>query len=172
MFPENFYWYFITALIPLIVGFIWYNEKVFGTAWMKTNGFTKESLEGGNMAMIFGLSFIFGVLISFTMAGITIHQGGVAQTMMTTSESLAPGSPGAQEFNALMAKYGGNHRNFGHGALHGFFFSLFFVFPVIAINAMFERRGWKYIWIHVGYWTVCLTIIGAILCKMLSWAPL
>ena len=34
----------IAAIVPLIVGSIWYNPKVFGSAWMNVNGFyEKES---------------------------------------------------------------------------------------------------------------------------------
>jgi hypothetical protein len=36
--------------------------------------------------------------------------------------------------------------------------------PVIAINGMFERKSWKYILINGLYWTVSLTIMGAIVC--------
>jgi len=25
----------LAALIPLVIGFLWYNPKTFGTAWMK-----------------------------------------------------------------------------------------------------------------------------------------
>jgi len=45
-----------------------------------------------------------------------------------------------------------SHRSFGHGFLHGGFLTVFLILPIIAINAIFERRGWKYIWIHAGYW--------------------
>ncbi|MBL7753083.1 MAG: DUF1761 family protein, partial [Chitinophagaceae bacterium] len=31
-----------TAIIPLIVGFIWYNPKVMGTVWMKAAGVSPE----------------------------------------------------------------------------------------------------------------------------------
>ena len=40
----------MAGLIPLLVGFIWYNPKVFGTAWMNVNGFTdpEKMKEGFN----------------------------------------------------------------------------------------------------------------------------
>ena len=170
MFPANFYMYFVTALIPLLVGAVYYNPKVLGTAWMKVNNFKEEDLQGANMLVIFGASFIFGVLISLTMGGITIHQGGMMQAMMP--EVMEPGSEAMKEATAWMAKYGDNHRSFGHGALHGAFFTIFLVWPLMAINAMFERRGWKYILIHVGYWLISLSLMGGILCKTLVWNPL
>jgi hypothetical protein len=35
---------------------------------------------------------------------------------------------------------------------------------MIAINGLFERKSWKYILIHSGYWIVTLTIIGSLIC--------
>jgi len=170
MLPTNFYMFFVTALIPLLVGAIYYNPKVVGGAWMKANNFTEEDLKGANMAVIFGCSILFGILISFTMAGISIHQVGAAQALVP--EIMEPGSAAVQDFNAFMAKYGDNHRSFKHGIIHGAFFTIFLVWPLIAINAMFERRGWKYVLIHVGYWLISLSLIGGVLSQTLKYAPL
>ena len=67
-------------------------------------------------------------------------------------------------FKAFMNDYGSAFRTFKHVALHGFISGLFFAFPIIAINGLFERKSWKYIWINSGFWIVTLTIIGAIIC--------
>ena len=61
--PTNFYMYFIAALIPLLVGTVYYHPKVFGNAWMKSNGFTEESLAGGNMPAILALAYFLGLLM-------------------------------------------------------------------------------------------------------------
>ena len=168
--PTNFYMYFVTALIPLAVGAFYYNDKVLGKAWMETNGFSSEDLEGANMAVIFGVSFLMSVLLSFTMAGVSIHQTGVAQVLFG---AMGEGNQDViNDFNAFMGKYGDVHRTFGHGALHGAFYTIFAVLPVIAINSLFERRGWKYILIHTGYWLITLTIMAGVLCKTLEWAPI
>ena len=45
----------VAAVSALVVGFIWYNPKVFGNAWMKAAGMTDEQVKGGNMAKIFVL---------------------------------------------------------------------------------------------------------------------
>ena len=63
-----------------------------------------------------------------------------------------------------MAKYGNNFRTFSHGAVHGVLAGLFFVLPVMGTNAMFERKGFKYIAINVGYWIVTLAIMSGIVC--------
>lgn len=168
--PVNYYMYFITALIPLLVGFVYYSPKLAGNAWMKENNFTKEDLEGGNMVKIFGFTFLSGIFISFIMGGIVIHQSGAFAMMMP--EVLESGSAAMNDFNVLMGTYGGNFRTFGHGALHGSIIALLFVFPLLAINGLFEKRTWKYNLIHVGYWWITLALIGGVLCATLKYGAL
>lgn len=162
--------FFVTALIPLVVGALYYSPMLAGNAWMKANNFTEEDLKGGNMVKILGLAYLCSVFISFMMSGFVIHQNGVAQTMMPTI--LESGSAAQSEFNALMQTYGNNFRTFGHGVIHGLMVAILFVFPVIATNSLFERRGWKYNLIHVGYWAITLALVGGVLCATLEWAPL
>lgn len=168
--PSNFYMLFVAALIPLLVGAIYYNPKVVGSAWMKTNNFTEESMKGGNMALIFGLTFLFSFFMAFMLMGMVIHQGGLFQIMLP--EIGESGSDAQKLFNDVMGTYGNRFRSWGHGALHGAMVALLFVFPIIAINALFEKRGWKYIMIHTGYWLISLVLMGALLCQTLVWAPL
>jgi hypothetical protein len=66
--------------------------------------------------------------------------------------------------DSVMEKYGNNFRTFGHGAIHGVITGIFFIMPVLAINAMFERKGFKYIAINTGFWTVSLVLMGGIIC--------
>ncbi|PZX93748.1 DUF1761 domain-containing protein [Flavobacterium aquariorum] len=154
---------FVSALATLVVGFVWYNPKVFGTVWMKETGLTQEELQKGNMLKIFGLTYIFSLLIVFVEMSLTIHQTG-AMSMIGGYAKINEALP---SFKAFMTDYGTAFRTFKHGALHGFISGLFFAFPMIAINGLFERRSWKYIWIHAGYWIVTLTIIGALICGWL-----
>jgi len=151
---------FISALTTLIVGFIWYNPKVFGSIWMKETGLTQEELAKGNMLKIFGLTYIFSLFIVIIESGLTIHQSGAVGMIggpMKINEALP-------SFQAFMNDYGTAYRTFKHGALHGFMSGLLFAFPIIAINGLFERKSWKYILVHAGYWLVTLTIIGSLIC--------
>ncbi|WP_317191326.1 DUF1761 domain-containing protein [Flavobacterium agrisoli] len=66
----------VSAFFVLIIGFIWYNPKVFGTIWMKENGFTTEELRKGNMLKIFGFTYLFALMITGTLMSLTIHQTG------------------------------------------------------------------------------------------------
>ena len=159
--------FFVAALIPMIIGFFWYGKMMFGNKWMKINGFTEESLEGGNMGVIFGVSYIFCVMIAMLLSGMVIHQTAVFQMMMP--DIAEAGSEAQQQFNELMSQYGNNFRSFGHGAVHGGFAAVFFVLPLVGIISLFERRGWSYVWVHFGYWFVCLLLMGGVLCSTLQY---
>ena len=152
----NFLAVLVSAIVPLIIGAIWYNPSVFGTAWIKVSGMTEEKMKSGNMAVIFGVTFVLSLLLAMSVNGMVVHQVAATQLAFT--------NPDAESFKAFMEEFGNVHRSFGHGALHGAIGAIFFVLPVLGINALFERRGWKYILIHVGYWVVTLSIMGAILC--------
>ena len=52
------------ALVPLVVGFLWYGSKTFGPAWMRTIGMTEEKAAGGNMALTFGLSLVLAFVLT------------------------------------------------------------------------------------------------------------
>ncbi len=147
------------AFSTLIVGFIWYNPKVFGTIWMREAGLTEEKMKGANMLVIFGLSVFFAFLISLVLQNLAVHQTGAFGMI---------GGGGAKDikpsYAAFMADYGTAFRTFKHGALHGFITGLFFAFPMIAINSLFERKSWKYTFVNAGYWTVNFTIMGGIIC--------
>ena len=168
--PTNFYMFFVAALIPMVIGAIYYHPKVFGNSWMKVNGFTEESLKGGNMAVIFGVSYVFSVLLAMALGGLTIHQTG-AFSMMAPDIGVS-GSQAQADFNALMETYGSTGRTFGHGALHGVFAGIFIALPIIGVNALFERRGWKYTLIHLGYWIITLALMGGLICQTIQFAPL
>ena len=146
------------AASTLAIGFIWYNPKVFGTTWMKESGMTEDKMKGANMAMIFGLSFVYAFLISFILQMLTIHQFG-ALGMVGGDPTIAKPS-----YEAFMADYGSAFRTFKHGALHGFMTGLFLALPLIGTNALYERRSFKYVLITGGFWIVCFMIMGGIIC--------
>ncbi len=153
------------ALIPLFIGFIWYNEKVFGKSWAVQAGMTKEKMEGGNMALIFGLSYVFSFFLAVGLFSLCVHQYGVFQLFVTDPTFETAGSEVATFFNDFMTKYGDKHRSFGHGAAHGVFATLLFVLPILGINALFERKGWKYILINLGYWLVTFMLMSGVACQ-------
>jgi hypothetical protein len=57
-----------SALSTFLIGGLWYSPAVFGKAWMRENGFTEESLKGGNMLKIFGVSFLLAIISAVNLA--------------------------------------------------------------------------------------------------------
>lgn len=54
----------VAALVPTLIGFVWYHPKVMGTVWMKAADMTEEKMKGANMGLIFGLSFFFSLMLA------------------------------------------------------------------------------------------------------------
>lgn len=155
----------LAALIPLVIGAIWYNPKVLGGVWIKSTGLTEDELKKANMPLIFGLTLVFSFFIALTMNMIVVHQFGFQSMLMGEADLLTEGSEVNVFFTNTLDKYGTAFRTFKHGAMHGTLFSIFFVTPVIGILALFERKNAKYILVHAGYWVICLALMGGVICQ-------
>ncbi len=151
------------GLVPLVVGMIWYNPKVLGTAWMNANGFTPEHAKGANMPLIFGLMLLMSFFLLAPIAMLSIHQLHLGSILADDPGMNDPNSTASVMLKNFMDAYGQNFRTFKHGVLHGLLAAIMFALPIITINSLFERRGWKYVAIHAGYWAVCLMLMGGIL---------
>ena len=154
----NFIAITVAAFVPLIVGFFWYNPKVFGNPWMQAAGITDEQIKAGNMAKIFGLAFVFAFLLALMLPTVVNHQMGAMSLIGGDVEKALP------SYHAFMDDYGNAFRTFKHGVLHGVLVGIFFVLPILGTNALFERKSAKYIFINVGFWIVSLAIMGGIIC--------
>lgn len=166
----NFYMYFLAALIPFILGGIYYGP-LLGKTWMQVNGFNMDDLKKGNQAVIFGVSYLFCLMFSLFMSSIVIHQTSLFG--LFNPEIMAEGTNAVKE-DAIrfFQDYGTRHRSFGHGAAHGLFFSIFIALPILGVIALFERRGFKYILIHFGYWLLTSVLVGGLLCQTLEFPPI
>ncbi len=58
----------LAALSDFAVGALWYSPLLFYRRWMQANGFSEEILQKGNTTVIFGLTFIFSLVISYNLA--------------------------------------------------------------------------------------------------------
>ena len=137
--PENFYMWFVAALIPLLVGYVYYSDALFGKTMRKVNGFSDDFFKKGNPAVIFGVSYLFCVFLAVMMTGLSLHQTSTFSMMMP--EILEKGSSAQEVFTSLMDQYGDAHRNFSHGALHGVMAAILFALPILGIIALFERTA-------------------------------
>jgi hypothetical protein len=154
----NFLALLAAAASSLVVGFIWYNPKVFGNIWMRETGMTEEKAREANMFKMLAATFVYALLVSMILHPIVIHQFGALGMIGGDPEVAKP------SYNAFMADYGTAFRTFKHGALHGFMTGLFLALPMIGTNALYERRSFKYVMVTAGYWIVCCMIMGGIVC--------
>lgn len=129
----NFLAVIVATLSTFVVGWLWYGP-LFGKAWMSAVGKSEEDLQKGNMTKIFGLAFLFELIMAFNLA------------MFLT------GSP---EAAASMTA--------GVGAFYGFLTGFGWIFFALAVNSLYEGNSWKYICINGGYWTVSFTVMGLII---------
>jgi hypothetical protein len=114
------------------------------------------------MALIFFLVFIFSFLIGLAIISIVIHQGHVYSILVKTPGFGVPGSPVQTMLENLCATTG---KTFAHSSTVSFTAccSRFLRVSLIGINALFERRGFKYIFIHSGYWLVTIALMGGVI---------
>ena len=129
----------IAALIPLIMGFIYYHPKVMGNAWMKANGFTAESMGSGPKPIWYAVALVLSFLLAFRLC----------------IDVIAPGQDVAPD--------GHSYVTFQHGLAHGAINTIFILLPVFGTMTIFERRGWNWAFVNLLYWGLCLMIMQGIL---------
>mgnify|MGYP000138516426 CR=1 FL=1 len=161
----NFLIVLLSALIPILVGFVYYHPKTLGNPWMKANGLTEESMKGANMGIIMGASLLLSVVISFFLSMLVVHQTDVFSLFADGEMLKDVNSQEAIVVNQLLELTGDKFLTFKHGSFHGILIGLFFVFPIIAINNLFERKPFKLSLIHAGYWAITLGLMGGVLCQ-------
>ncbi len=155
----------LTALIPLLTGWIWYSKMLFNKSWMASASVTEEDLKKGNMAVVFILTYVFSFLICVALNFMVIHQWGMISTLAGDATMQDPNSATGMYLADFMNKYGNNFRTFKHGAFHGVEYTILLIMPVIGIIGLFERKGFKYIAVHTGYWMLTLALMGGVICQ-------
>jgi len=161
----NYWIVLVTAFIPMILGFIWYNPKTFEPAWMKETGLTREDIDGGNMLVIFGTAFVMSILLGLGLMSIVIHQFGLFSLFASQPDFAVEGSEMAKQYAAMAEQVAGRHRSFGHGVFHGAITGFFLVLPVLLNQALFERKSLKYVGINASYWILTVALMGGVICK-------
>ena len=139
---ENVNWlsFILAVLTPMIIGFIWYNPKVFGKAWMDSIGMTEEQAQQGNMPVIMGVSLLLSALLAFFLINFNNQ----------------PGQEGVFD-------------TFKHGAFHGVFLGITVGLPILVTNGLFEQKNAKNLLINSAYWLVTMALMGGILDAMNHW---
>ena len=130
----------IATIIPMVVGFIYYNPKVFGNVWMKSLGITEEDIKKQNMAKTYGIAIVMSFILSYFLMNFN-------------------NSPGQE----------GEFDTFQHGAFHGLVLTIFIAMPILMTNGLFELKNLKNIFINIGYWLITLVLMGGVLDAMNHW---
>lgn len=123
----------VATLSTFLVGAVWYGP-LFGKTWMAAAGMDDEKIKQANMGKIFGLAFVFELIMAFNLA-MFFHGSPEASAQITA----------------------------GSGAFYGFLTGFGWIFFALAVNSLYEQKSWKYIWVNGGYWTITFTIMGVIL---------
>jgi hypothetical protein len=155
----------LAALIPMFIGFFYYNPKLLGNVWMKESGVTQEMIEGANMLKMLIISFILAFLFSAFLFTFVVHQSDVYSLYASEPGFGVENSAVMNRLDELMLEFGDRFRTFKHGALHGALVSVFFVIPILGTVSIFERKSFKYVAINGGYWIVTLALMGGVLCQ-------
>jgi hypothetical protein len=58
----------VAGLSSFMIGGLWYNPKVFGTAWMVDSNLTQEEIKKGNPVKIFGFTALFSLIMAANLA--------------------------------------------------------------------------------------------------------
>ena len=58
----------LCAVSSLVLGGIWYSPALFAKAWQRGAGLSDEQLKSGNMAKIFGLTFLLSLVAAAVFA--------------------------------------------------------------------------------------------------------
>ncbi len=142
MLPEiNYLAIIVAGLIPSIIGAVYYGT-IFEKQWLSSLGKTKEEMVPDNMAVAYGLALLAAMVLSFSFKMII-------EMMHKTVEN------GELVF--------GSHHTFGHGAMHGAFFCLVVICPVILSKGLFQKTSGKNILINSLFWIICAALMGGVL---------
>jgi hypothetical protein len=64
----NFLAVLVAALGGFVIGGLWYSPLLFGRAWMTAAGVTEAQVNGGSKGKIFGLTFVFLLIMAYCLA--------------------------------------------------------------------------------------------------------
>lgn len=66
----------VAAVVYFVIGALWYSPALFGTAWMRGIGKTKDQMAGGSAALNYLMGLITAFIASYGVARIMVWSGG------------------------------------------------------------------------------------------------
>ncbi len=156
----NFLVILATALIPLVIGYIWFSPSLFGgESWSDVADLSETKRTKSVHPLKLLLSVLFNFFLAFGLYLLCVHPSGVFGMVGGDTTALTTGTA-----KAFLDEYAMDHVNFGHGALHGFFATLLFALPFYGYVMIFEYKSAKYLFVNLGYWLINFILMGGILC--------
>jgi hypothetical protein len=124
----------VAALIPGILGMLWFHSNVFGNAWMKGANLTPPTDEDKKkMPMLMGIGFVLALVIaSFLKSYAIFHEG----------------QPDA---------------NFLHGCFHGVILCAMLALPTMISASIWEKKSLNYYLIQAAYWLLAFALMGGVI---------
>jgi len=164
MAQPNWWILLVAAIIPLIIGHLWYGQ-FFKSQWLQSAEITEERSNSGNLIKILGLTYLYSLFAAYIICMFAVHQTSIFQLFMGDPALADSSTEIYKDFNNFMSSYGDRHRSFFHGVIHGFELALLMGLAFIGIHSMFERRSYKYVLVHLGYWVLCFMLMGGVICE-------
>ncbi len=124
----------VAALIPMIVGALWYSPALFAKRWLALMGKTDEEVRRGGAGKAYALSFVASLVMSFVLAHF-IHY--------TFAYTQASGGLG--------------------GFKIAFWAWLGFVITTGSSSVLFEGRRSGLYFLSMGYYLVSMLLMGLVL---------
>lgn len=150
----------LIALLPFVLGFIWYRKSNPWIWWAYPEGsFTPRKIG------LFGYLLLYFLSLSlvFVFMNLIIHQIGFYELFFT---DIMKGSEQAkQTAETFLSEHGMKHRHFKHGLFHGVIDAFAMSLPFLAFYFVLERLTWKQAAVHFGYWFICSAGIGALVAQ-------
>jgi len=122
-----------SGIAAVIISFIWFHPKVFGTYWMRASGITPEAAERGKKRMPF---MLVGGLLSAMLVAWVMNYVGIALGIYDWA--------GAVFDLALWIWIG-------------------FIAPILIGTVFWEGRPFRLFLVNAGYWLVVLVVMALIL---------
>ncbi len=124
----------VAAIIPMVIGMVWYSPALFATKFMALVGKTHEELTKGGVGKAYALSFVSALVMSYVLAHVEMYG------------SAATGSSGVAS-----------------GLSAGFWSWLGFVATTGSSTVLFEKRPSGLYLMNMGYYLACLLLMGLLL---------
>ena len=160
---EQANWFIIpvAAILPLILGYLWYHPKVMGKQLAKLHEDPPVANRSiGKMFMI----YVLGILLAYILTLMSVHQSAIFQLFFMDPALGNADSEYNVFINNFMETHGQRHRSFGHGMIHGAEAGLMFGLAFFGITALLQNKPFKTVWVHLGFWIMCCSLMAGIVC--------